>query len=179
MGVAMAGNTTWNTTRGNDDMAGEPATSAELVERLKAIHANQLRLCSELEAIADSLPDNLDPKACLSIARMTPSLLKQAHDFEEGSLFSLLRERLPDDAELADSLERLRYEHWEDESYAEEISAVLMDWAMCTSRRSAEATGYMLRGFFEGLRRHIAFEREHIVPIILGSDTAYSASQTR
>ncbi|MEZ5791256.1 MAG: hemerythrin domain-containing protein [Nitratireductor sp.] len=160
-------------------MAGEPATSAELVERLKAIHANQLRLCSELEAIADSLPDNLDPKACLSIARMTPSLLKQAHDFEEGSLFSLLRERLPDDAELADSLERLRYEHWEDESYAEEISAVLMDWAMCTSRRSAEATGYMLRGFFEGLRRHIAFEREHIVPIILGSDTAHSASQTR
>ncbi|MEZ5871211.1 MAG: hemerythrin domain-containing protein [Nitratireductor sp.] len=150
-------------------MAGLSATSSELVDRLKAVHAKQLRFCEELEEIADSLPDNLDPKLCLSAARMISTMLKEAHEFEEGSLFALLRQRHPGDGDLADSLERLRYEHWEDESYAEEISLVLMDWAMCTSRRSAEATGYMLRGFFEGVRRHIAFEREHIMPIILGS----------
>jgi hypothetical protein len=26
-----------------------------------------------------------------------------------------------------------------------------------------EATGYMLRGFFEGVRRHIAFEQDHLL----------------
>lgn len=31
---------------------------------------------------------------------------------------------------------------------------------------NAEAIGFMLRGFFEGLRRHIAFEREHVLPMI-------------
>jgi hypothetical protein len=30
----------------------------------------------------------------------------------------------------------------------------------------------MLRGFFEGLRRHIAFEREHIVPILCKQQAA-------
>lgn len=175
MGVTMAGNATWT----DDHMSAGPGSGAEVVERLKAVHANQLRLCSDLETIADSLPDNLDPKLCLSIARMTPSLLKQAHSFEEGSVFALLRELRPRDTDLAESLERLRYEHWEDESYAEEVSTVLMDWAMCTSRRSAEATGYMLRGFFEGLRRHIAFEREHIVPIVLSSGNGQQSSGGR
>ena len=29
-----------------------------------------------------------------------------------------------------------------------------------------EATGYMLRGFFEALRRHIAFERDHLLAVL-------------
>ena len=29
-----------------------------------------------------------------------------------------------------------------------------------------EAVGFMLRGLFETLRRHIAFEREHVLPIV-------------
>ena len=48
---------------------------------------------------------------------------------------------------------------------AEELASVLTDWAMCVGSR-AEATGYMLRGFFGAVRRHIAFEREHLVPIL-------------
>jgi hypothetical protein len=31
----------------------------------------------------------------------------------------------------------------------------------------------MLRGFFEGLRRHIAFEREHIVPLLCKRKVAH------
>ena len=30
---------------------------------------------------------------------------------------------------------------------------------------------YMLRGFFEGLRRHIAFEKEHLVPLLMQKGT--------
>jgi hypothetical protein len=34
------------------------------------------------------------------------------------------------------------------------------------STDNAEVVGFMLRGFFESLRRHIAFEREHVLPRI-------------
>ncbi len=33
-----------------------------------------------------------------------------------------------------------------------------------------EKLGYMLRGFFTGVRRHLAFEREYILPIIEGRE---------
>ena len=32
--------------------------------------------------------------------------------------------------------------------------------------RNPETIGYMLRGFFEGIRRHIAFVGEHSIPKI-------------
>ena len=137
-----------------------------MLDILEAHHAAQSRLCDELEAIADSLPDNVDPQACLGAARTMCGLLARAHAFEENTLWPELRHLQKSSERLNQSLERLRYEHWEDESYAEELSTVLTDWAMCTGKRNAEATGYMLRGFFEGLRRHIAFEREHFVPIL-------------
>ncbi|MNL85495.1 hypothetical protein D3C87_2138230 [compost metagenome] len=35
-----------------------------------------------------------------------------------------------------------------------------------------EATGYMLRGFFEGMRRHIAFEREFLLSRVPGDGPA-------
>jgi hypothetical protein len=31
---------------------------------------------------------------------------------------------------------------------------------------TADAAGYMLRGFFEGVRRHVAFEREMLAPLM-------------
>ena len=40
MGVTMAGNATWT----DDHMSAGPGSGAEVVERLKAVHANQLRL---------------------------------------------------------------------------------------------------------------------------------------
>ncbi|MFZ1815135.1 MAG: hemerythrin domain-containing protein [Rhizobiaceae bacterium] len=147
-------------------MSGEPMDSDGLEARVRAVHANKLKLCADLEAIADSLPDDVDPKMCLAMARALPQILARAHSLENDELFPFLLMLRPGDKNLAASLERLRYEHWEDESYSEEVSSELLDCAMCTSRRTADATGYLLRGFFEGLRRHIAFEQEHILPMI-------------
>jgi hypothetical protein len=31
---------------------------------------------------------------------------------------------------------------------------------------NAETTGYMLRGYFVGMRRHIAFEQEHLLGMV-------------
>lgn len=138
----------------------------ELLELFAAHHAGQLRLCDELEAIADSLPDNAGPRECLGAARTIKKLVRDAHEFEEIRLWPALRGLRPQDDELEACIERLRLEHREDESYGEEVAAALTDWGMCAGNRNAEATGYLLRGFFEGMRRHIASERERIVPVL-------------
>ncbi len=131
------------------------------------IHCNrQLELCEKLEDIADSLPRNLDIQHCLHVAKTLYPAVKSAHDFEEEHVFPALNDLRQQDAALDASIERLRYEHWEDESYSQELSEVLLDWTKGEKSRGPEATGYMLRGFFEGLRRHIAFECEHIAPML-------------
>jgi len=132
--------------------------------------ATQLLLCEQLEAIADSLPGEIDTQKCLLAARTLYPAIKRAHDFEEGEVFPLLSAEIDSRdsgalSPLASSLERLRYEHWEDESYAEELTDALS--GKITDAANAETVGYMLRGFFEGLRRHIAFENEFILPLLV------------
>ncbi len=140
---------------------------AELVSVLRAHHARKLHLCEELEEIADSLPDRASPQACLAVARRIVQTVREAHEFEDRKLWPVLRTLRPHDGRLEACLIRLRHEHVEDESYAEELAVVLTEWGMCVGTRGAEATGYMLRGFFGAVRRHIAFERDHIVPFLL------------
>ncbi len=83
-------------------------------------------------------------------------------------LFPAARRIHADNVQLASTLERLRYEHWEDESFAEEVTEALMSFVTEPQHRNTDKLAYMLRGFFEGLRRHIAFEREHLIPMLLG-----------
>ncbi len=126
----------------------------------------QLDLCEKLEILADSLPHRIDTLDCFHLARILYPELKSSHNFEEQQLFPALAPLTRNDRALAASLERLLCEHWEDESYSQELTDTLTDWAKGRHPRNPEASGYMLRGFFEGLRRHIAFEREHIVPML-------------
>ena len=176
---------------------------AEVAGELRRQLEVQRRLCAALEAIADALPDNLDTQHTLHVARLIGPTIRRAHAFEEKTVFPLLEAHFATRPELATTLERLHFEHWEDESFAEELAEKLVDAVMrVASRRrgerpkagpaarlaaigpvgsagapdpcgqraepdpQAEALGYMLRGFFEGLRRHIAFEEEHLVPLL-------------
>lgn len=138
----------------------------KLVAGMEQHRREQLELCQSLEDIADSLPDSVKPQICLQTARALYPAVKSAHDFEERQLFPMLDTLKRVDPALEASMERLRYEHWEDESYSQELTDVLLDWAKGDKHRNPETTGYMLRGFFEGLRRHIAFEMDHIIPLI-------------
>ncbi len=138
----------------------------KLIAGMNQHRSEQLELCKSLEDIADSLPDSVEPQICLQTARALYPAVKSAHDFEEKQLFPILDKIKKADPALDASMERLRYEHWEDESYSQELTDVLLDWAKGGNQRNPEATGYMLRGFFEGLRRHIAFEMDHIIPLI-------------
>jgi hemerythrin-like domain-containing protein len=125
-------------------------------------HQEQLRLCAELEQIADSLPASVNRQKCIYAAKALGPMIKGLHHYEENVLFPALEMRsLAGD--LAKTLARLKFEHFEDECFAEELSERLLLLGAGGSEVNMEATGYMLRGFFESVRRHIAFEREHLI----------------
>lgn len=122
----------------------------------------QVALCRELEDIADSLPSSINRQKCLYAAQALALLVKKSHDYEEKVFFPWLeRQKVSGDA-LDEIITRLKFEHCEDECYAEELADVLLKLAR-GDEVNMEATGYMLRGFFEARRRHIAFERDHLL----------------
>lgn len=132
------------------------------LEWLQRAHTEQLAICDMLEEIADSLPANIDTRKCLEAAKSLNPLIKGVHSYEETVLFPWLESSADIQPALRETLHRLKFEHCEDACFAEELTDTLIR----LGRRepvNMEATGYMLRGFFESLRRHIAFEREHIL----------------
>ena len=145
-----------------------------VIVELRVHHSRQANLCDELEALADSLPSSVDNQHCLTIARKIFPTVRQAHEFEERILFPVLSALPGCGAELGNSLERLRFEHWEDESFAEELSDSLRQYGSAEGGRDGEKLSYMLRGFFDGLRRHMAFEAEHLLPMLKVEITANS-----
>lgn len=122
-----------------------------------------LDLCRELEDIADSLPASINRQTCIHAARAVGPLIKIVHSYEEKVLFPALSAGSAGSEDFAQTLQRLKFEHFADECFAEELSERLLLLGAGDADVNMEATGYMLRGFFEGLRRHLAFEREHLL----------------
>lgn len=137
-----------------------------LVSRLNGHFRVLSDLCHRLEEIADHLPDHVDRQDALHVARSLCPTVMSAHDFEESVLFPLLKSRFTRDADIREALESLHFEHWEDEMFAEELAEALIGFVSGLEPRNPEALGYMLRGFFGGIRRHIAFEKAQIVPLL-------------
>ncbi|MGW9230494.1 hemerythrin domain-containing protein [Pseudorhizobium sp. NPDC055634] len=144
----------------------ETLPDAELVAWLRNAHAEQLALCDELEDIADSLPAKVSKQKCIYAAKTLIQMVQAHHRFEETVLFPRVHQKNAA-ADSSETLSRLRYEHLEDEGYAEELAETLLK--LGSDRPvNVEALGYMLRGFFEGTRRHIAFEQAHLLRTLEG-----------
>ena len=143
-------------------LSDRPADAVSL-DWLKKAHDVQLALCEALEEIADSLPANADRQTCANAARSLLPLMNEIHRYEEETLFPMLESRSIGDRELADAILRLKGEHVEDACYAEELTDTLTRLGSGDEPMNAEAAGYMLRGFFESIRRHIAFEQQFIL----------------
>jgi hemerythrin-like domain-containing protein len=142
---------------------------------LLGVHREQLSLCDQLEEIADSLPSSVNRQKCIYAAKALGPLIKGAHHYEEHVLFPWLEQSSPGDDSLRETVSRLKFEHCEDECFAEELTDALLRLGS-GNPVNIEATGYMLRGFFETMRRHIAFEREHLLKKY-SADTLVSAPQ--
>ncbi len=143
-----------------------PPQGVSAVEWLRKIHGEQLELCRELEEIADSLPAEVNRQKCIYAAKAIGPLTMGAHRFEEDVLFPWVEQTVTGHPELAATLERLRFEHFEDECFIEELIDALLRLGAGDPSLNAETIGYMLRGYFVSMRRHIAFEQDHLLAMV-------------
>ena len=148
--------------------------SDDVLLRFAQLLDGQSLICDELEKIADTLPNAVDLQSCLRTAQKLLPLVKLAHDFEECELFPMLLIEAGQAAQHAATIERLRYEHWGDEEFALDIHHALREFARKHDTAKVEALAWMLRGFFDGLRRHLAFDREYLIPILKKGGTIQS-----
>lgn len=156
----MASSKTSQAIEGADETphaAVSPAASISL--HMSVVYAEKNELCDQLESIADSLPDQVDRLLCLRVAGRLVPLMRQAHRFEEELLFPLV-EAAWAAHEHTTTIGRLKSEHVYDECSAEEITEELLRIGHGHGVRNPEAFGFMLRAFFDPVRRHLAFERE-------------------
>ncbi|MGV0910467.1 hemerythrin domain-containing protein [Martelella sp. FOR1707] len=124
---------------------------------LSSTHGTIIGLCDALEAVADSLPGNIDRHSCQCLSETLMPLLKLAQQREERQVFPPLRRK----GGAAAMFDRLHQEHFEDLCFAEEASEALARLAR-GEEVNTEATGYLLRGLFTTLRRHIVFEKDFL-----------------
>ncbi|MFZ5673087.1 MAG: hemerythrin domain-containing protein [Pseudomonadota bacterium] len=129
---------------------------------MRRLHAAKIELCVALEAVADDLPGRVDRFGCLTIASNLVPLLRACHRLEEEAVFPAFIARCGERTVIA----RLKTEHLEDECAAEDLTEMLLAVGHGEAVANPEAFGYMLRAFFEAMRRHIAFERDHILAAI-------------
>jgi hypothetical protein len=130
-------------------------------------HEEKLRLCDALEAVADGLPSCVDRFMCLQVANELLPLLRDSHRYEEESIFPAFEGFGPGKMTRASSVRRLKAEHVEDECAAQDLTDVLLEIGHGGRIANPEALGFMLRAFFETMRRHVAFEREHVLPAVV------------
>lgn len=129
-------------------------------------HDRKMRICDDLEAIADGLPSRVDRLKCLLVANELVPLLRLCHSYEEKYLFPAFAGKNSNDAARTASIRRLKAEHVEDECAAQDLTDTLLAIGHGGAVANPEAVGFMLRGFFDSMRRHVAFEREHVLPTI-------------
>jgi len=134
---------------------------------LKQNHQDLLALCHDLEALADSLPFDVNERLCHDVSDSVVALLARTQAFEEELLFPDL-EREAGSCFSAMMIERLKNEHRCDRLAAEEISLTLKALLRGHCGLTFETIGYMLRGFFECVRRHVASERALIEQLMPG-----------
>lgn len=129
---------------------------------LGRVHARKLRLCNALEKIADGLPARIDRLQCLNVASSLVPLLRECHRLEEATIFPTFGR----DCGGVQIVTWLKNEHVENACAAEDLSEVLLGHGHGRPVDNPEALGYMLRSFVEGMRRHIAFERDNVLVVL-------------
>jgi hemerythrin-like domain-containing protein len=125
---------------------------------LRDCYSRLLDICTSLEEVADGLPGNVPIAPCQMLARTVAEQLVTTHAREGRVLMPRLL--ASGRAGLQRVAERLRQEHDFDHQAAMEIEEALRDLIWGRSVLSPDAIGYMLRSFFESVRRHVYAEQD-------------------
>jgi len=146
---------------------GKHTTSAPdgLLAWIEREHCAELNLCDLLERIADNLPEPLDRELASTGIIMLRHCLKWHIALEEGYLYPVLAKRAAPGELTEAMLVQIRAEHAADECLAHDTADQLEQTLARGHVENPEMLGFMLRGFFEGRRRHITCEDEFILPL--------------
>ncbi len=139
--------------------------SYDLLTSIQKEHRSERNLCDMLERIADNLPEPLDADLARTGIFTLRRCLKRHVTLEEEYLYPVLTKRLCPGDLGENMLDHIRREHAADESLAHD-TADQLELALERGRvENPEMLGYMLRGFFECRRRHIAWEDAIVLPL--------------
>jgi hypothetical protein len=138
-----------------------------LIHQIEESHGTLLALCGRLEDFADALPDSIDRQECLIMSRALGPMVHRIQEFEEERVFPVLLAWQAIEPEMAETIDRLKIEHQLDSCYAEDVQDMLRGLGEGRPTLSPDAAGFMLRGFFEAMRRHVAFEQQFVVPLLV------------
>lgn len=127
---------------------------------LEACYQDLLAICDDLEAIADGLPNSISRARCAQAAGEAVLALARTHRLENEVLLPQL-ETSPR-PELRHLATRLRQEHDFDGQAVMEIEEALLALSEGRAFLSPDALGYLLRSFFESVRRHVHTEQDLI-----------------
>ena len=114
--------------------------------------------------MADSLPAGFRPSKALGLLKFTEATLQQHITLQEKVIFKDLRGKSAGD-QVERILRQLEYEHAYDSALIIEIVEML---TAAPSAKSFDTGrfGYLLRHFFEGHRRHCAWETLILNPFV-------------
>ena len=142
-------------------------------QRYELLIAHQELLCIDLEALADQLPHHVDTWAAKNLADMLQPTIRACQELEEGQVFPAI---LKLDSSHAPTIERLRAEHVEDEDHAQLVSETITRFIHYPGNADADLLGYLIRGLFQPLQRHSAFDRKVILPLYLQAQRDHNRS---
>ncbi len=148
----------------SNDWSACPAIEQPLVTFVRLVR-EKMNVCGQLEEIANNLPDRVDAHQCASLAERLPGLLGLCDDIYQKVIFPLLLRHQSQRYFTPITAERLVSERLMDQGYAVEVSDLLDRLANSAPIPNVEASGYLLRGFFETVRRSSAFDLEYIIPM--------------
>ena len=141
----------------------EAAIRADPFVLLDYDHKAQRALADLLERIADSLPDEVSRADAALAARELETRHKRHAEIEDKCVFPLLETRC--DGEVTRrAIAIARREHHDAEGRAIELSEALDALSQTGRALNAEGLGFMLRAFFDGLRRHLDWVDAAILP---------------
>ncbi|MEC9347045.1 MAG: hemerythrin domain-containing protein [Pseudomonadota bacterium] len=147
-------------------------TSERIATMLGDEHGLIDETCRRLEEIADSLPHDVDLELVASVLPAIRGGITAHCRAEENDLLATLLRRMPDDLEVKWTAALIRQEHAELEASGLEVQEALEDLAATGHARDPGALGYMLRHYFVGLRRHMAWEDRTLLRMASALDLA-------
>lgn len=127
-------------------------------------HKAQRALADLLESVADSLPDAVNQASAALAASLLRDSVVRRSTLEEAALFPLIEAQMPAGSPVRRAVGLARREQRDCAGRAIELAEELDLLASRGRARNADALGFMLRAFFDGLRRHLDWIDIAILP---------------